>query len=61
MVSSIGAIDHELVAAGTDHDVRGARRGLEALRDDLDQLIADAVAARLVDVFEVVEIHIQQA
>ena len=49
----------ELVAAHANDDIRGTHRRAHALGDFLQQLVADFVAARVVDVLEAVEIEEQ--
>ena len=51
---------HELVAAHARRAAGGAEAGFEAPRDLDQQLVADFVAARIVDQLEVVEIDEQQ-
>ena len=51
--------DDELVAAHAHDDVFVAHGGANALRDRLQQLVADFVAARVVDVLEAIEIQEQ--
>ena len=49
----LGEQDDELVAAVAAHRVRFAHRGLEAARRQLQHLVADGVAERIVDLLEV--------
>jgi hypothetical protein len=51
--------DDEFVTAHADHDIRGAHGRAHALGDFLQQLVADFVAARIVDVLEAIEIEEQ--
>ena len=50
----------EFVAAQARDGVAFFRAGLEAMRDDRQQLIAGAVAERVVDALEVIEIHVHE-
>ena len=52
--------DHELVAAEARHDVAAADALAQTLRDDAQQLVARAVAERVVDDLEAIEVHQQQ-
>ena len=60
-VGRIDLVEHddEFVAAHADDDVRGTHRGAHALGDFLQQLVADFVTARVVDVLEAVEVEEQ--
>ena len=49
--------DGELVAAHARHGVELARAAAQALADQLEQLVADRVAERVVDALEVVEVE----
>ena len=53
--------DHELVAAEARQQVGLAQRGRELARDALQELVADPVAERVVDVLEPVEVDEQHA
>ena len=56
----LGEQDQELVAAVAAHRVRFAHRRREAMRRQLEHLVADRVAERVVDLLEVVEVQEQQ-
>ena len=60
-IGRIDLVQHhdEFVAAHADDDVRGPHRRAHALGDFLQQLVADLVAARVVDVLEAVEVEEQ--
>ena len=51
--------DRKLVASQPRHQVVGAQRLGEALRHAADQLVADRVPERVVDILEVIEIDIE--
>src|SRR5260370_22592282 len=51
----VGHGDAELVAAEPAARVRGADRALELVSQDADGLVADVVAVRVIDLFQVVE------
>ena len=53
--------DHELVAAQAREQIGLAQRGRERARDALQELVADPVAERVVDVLEPVEVDEQHA
>ena len=52
-----GHDDGELVAAQPRHGVRLARAAAQALADQLEQLVADRMAERVVDALELVEVE----
>ncbi len=55
-----GGRDHgEFVAAEPGDHVVGAQRPRQPLRDAADQLVADRMAERVVDVLEVIEIDVE--
>ena len=51
--------DGEFVAAEPRHQVVAAQRARQAQRDVADQLVADRMAERVVDVLEVVEVDVE--
>lgn len=53
--------DAELVAAEACRDIGFAQFLLQASGDDLQELVADVVAHRVVDVLEAIEVHVEQA
>ena len=60
-VLDLGLHDGELVAAKARHRVGFTDRGVQAPGDALEQLVADVVAQRVVDVLEVIEVEQVQA
>jgi hypothetical protein len=61
LVGGVHAIQHhdELVAAHANDNIRGTHRRAHAPGDLLEQLVADFVTTRIVDVLEAVEIEEQ--
>ena len=59
VVGAGGGDDRELVAAETRHHVVVTQAAAQPLGDHADQLVADRVAERVVDVLEVIEIDIE--
>ena len=60
MVGEVVHQDDELVAAPARHRVARPHRGLQALRDHAQHLVADVVAEAVVDALEAVEVDEQQ-
>ena len=59
MIGAGGRDDGEFVAAEPGDDVVGAQRAREPLGDAADQLVADRMAERVVDILEVIEVDIE--
>ena len=56
----VGQHDGEFVAAQPCHDVAGAHRLAQARRDQAQQVVADVVAERVVDILETIEVDQHQ-
>ena len=59
VIGAGGGDDREFVAAEARHHVVAAQAAAQPLRDAADQLVADRVAERVVDVLEVIEIDVE--
>ena len=59
-VTDVAQQHREFVAAEARHRVALFRARLETMRDDRQQLIAGAVAERVVDALEVIEVHVHE-
>ncbi len=59
VVASRGGDDGEFVAAEPRDQIVAAQRAAQPLRDVADQLVADRMAERVVDVLEVIEVDVE--